>query len=133
MGRSKSAWVGKAPCKEHAGVRDGGKASEGRRVHGNRGRPEAFLGGRPEEAGELMESVGGDPQGKQKVGAQAGIQLRHWDSFPFHLIALALVNPADGLPAGTCVSAGTGSARAGQLSRLLLSSQHRRPESRNPG
>lgn len=65
--------MGKAPC-QHAGVRDGGKASEGGCLHGNRSRLVAALGGRPEEAGELMES--GGPQWKQKVGAQAGIQLR---------------------------------------------------------
>lgn len=92
------------------------------------GGPVTALGGRPEKSGELMEPVG-TPGGEAESRFPGWHPAQTLGLLPcFHLIALALADPADGLPAGTWVSAGTGSARAGRLPSLPLSSRQRHPE-----
>ncbi|CAM9547928.1 unnamed protein product [Rangifer tarandus platyrhynchus] len=62
-----------------------------------------------------MES--GGPQWKQKVGAQAGIQLRQRDSFPFCLTALASADPQMGSrkPTGFTASPNPGQVKSQDL------------------
>ena len=68
--------------------------------------PVAALGGRPEEAGKLTAPVG--------TPGEAVSQCPGWHPAQtpgllpgFPILALALADPADGLPAGTWVSPGT--------------------------
>lgn len=111
----------------------GGKASEGDRVPGNEARgPVAALGGRPEEAGEPMEPMAAPGEAESRCpGWHLAQTLRLLPCF--HLIALAAAAPADGLPAGGRLSAGTGPGPAGRLPGLRLSSPWRCPESPDPG
>lgn len=110
-----------------------GSASEGDCVHGNRGwRPSGCSWGKAREV-RRADGACGDTGGRGGGGAESRFPGWHpaqtLGLLPcFHLIALALADPADGLPAGTWVSAGTGSARAGRLPSLPLSSRQRHPE-----
>lgn len=73
-------WTGvswpEAPCQGHKGVREGGKASGGDRVHGNRGWGPAAVLGAGQGRRVSWWSLWGH-QGHQKVSAQPGIRLRH--------------------------------------------------------
>ena len=84
----------------------GGKAWEADRVPGNEARgPVAALGGRPEEAGEPMEPMAAPGEAESRCpGWHLAQTLRLLPCF--HLIALAVAAPADGLPAGGRLSAG---------------------------
>lgn len=73
-------WVGSV-WKNTQEAETRGKACEGDRVHGDRGeRPSGCSWGTAREAGRLMEPAA--TPGKQKVSAQAGMELRHGDSLP---------------------------------------------------
>lgn len=83
--------------------------------------PVAALGGRPEEAGELMAPVGTPGEAESPCPGWHPAQTP--GLLPgFHISALALEDPADGLPAGTWGSPGASSAHAGQVPGLPLCS-----------
>lgn len=104
-------WVGSV-WKNTQEAETRGKACEGDRVHGDRGAgPSGCSWGTAREAGRLMEPAA--TPGKQKVGAQAGMELRH------RLLArlpsrLWPGRPRRWLPAGSWLRAGPGSAPAGR-------------------
>lgn len=95
-----------------------GLASEGGCLHGNRSRPVAALGGRPEEAGELMVWGTLEEAESRCPGWHPAQTARLLPLLP-HCSGLS--RPSRwGSQQGSVSQHGTGSAGVGQLPRLLL-------------